>query len=772
MKKLIAILISLLILVLLPASLLAAQKAQKTITSYTYSTNANAGSASGASSSTTNKSFGVTKLGKGGTGTTASTTNNDGSSAMAAVATTTPAATVDTNSGSITLINSESNSSGAIWYAGTTSSSTTVCNACSNGVCPFGFGFRAYFEFKTSYADTSARSDVAGDGFTFAVMNSTNNTKTDRGGLPSNSSMGALLGYAGPGDTSSGIEPPKFAVEFDLYPNNTSETNFCSSGRYDNAGSYDYYGSSGNTSNHIALMFWGRNITGSCRINGTYYSQASFDDNYHGAGDGSTSYPYNSSLSGNGSGLGGYYERSRSANGNGTYNWMEDQVWHRVRIEVIRTPSSYSYQVRTWVDCETASGSSTCPASEYVDFQDLYSAYSNASYLPKIDRTVILSPTYSGNLDNILFGFTEGSGLVTQSITIANFAIYFPTTVINPTSATFSTGASTTGTVTVTATKSTCVWTAISKNTSWLTVSGYTGTGSGTVSYSLTANTTGESRTGTIIIGDNTFTVTQAACAYSLGSSSASYTASAYTGRTVSVATTSGCTWSAVSNNAWITVTGGSSGTGNGTVTYSVAGNTTGTARTGTISIAGNTFTVTQAGCIYTLGSSSASYTASAYTSRTVSVTTTSTCTWTAVSNNSWITVTGGSSGTGNGTVTYSIAANTGIARTGTMTIAGNTFTVTQASGCSYSISPTAATYNCSGGSGSISVTASDSACTWTASDNSNWITTNTTSGTGSGTVSYTVNSRTCSPGSSRTGTITVTGNGSSYTCTITQTRP
>jgi hypothetical protein len=33
----------------------------------------------------------------------------------------------------------------------------------------------------------------------------------------------------------------------------------------------------------------------------------------------------------------------------------------------------------------------------------------------------------------------------------------------------------------------------------------------------------------------------------------------------------------------------------------------------------------------------------------------------------------------GNGTVTYTVGANTGIARTGTMTIAGNTFTVTQA---------------------------------------------------------------------------------------------
>ncbi|QQS32895.1 MAG: carboxypeptidase regulatory-like domain-containing protein [Acidobacteriota bacterium] len=59
-----------------------------------------------------------------------------------------------------------------------------------------------------------------------------------------------------------------------------------------------------------------------------------------------------------------------------------------------------------------------------------------------------------------------------------------------------------------------------------------------------------------------------------------------------------------------------------------------------------------------------------------------STCDWTAVSNDAWITVTSGSSGTGDGTVEYTVAANTGEARTGTITVAGETFTVTQAASC------------------------------------------------------------------------------------------
>jgi Zn-dependent metalloprotease len=76
---------------------------------------------------------------------------------------------------------------------------------------------------------------------------------------------------------------------------------------------------------------------------------------------------------------------------------------------------------------------------------------------------------------------------------------------------------------------------------------------------------------------------------------SASHPASGGTG-SVSVTAGTGCSWSAVSNAAFISITGGASGTGNGTVSYSVASNTSTTSRTGTLTIAGRTFSVTQAG--------------------------------------------------------------------------------------------------------------------------------------------------------------------------------
>jgi hypothetical protein len=46
----------------------------------------------------------------------------------------------------------------------------------------------------------------------------------------------------------------------------------------------------------------------------------------------------------------------------------------------------------------------------------------------------------------------------------------------------------------------------------------------------------------------------------------------------------------------WMSITAGSAGTGNGTVSYSAATNTSTSARTGTLTIAGKTYTVTQAG--------------------------------------------------------------------------------------------------------------------------------------------------------------------------------
>lgn len=64
-----------------------------------------------------------------------------------------------------------------------------------------------------------------------------------------------------------------------------------------------------------------------------------------------------------------------------------------------------------------------------------------------------------------------------------------------------------------------------------------------------------------------------------------------------------------------------------------------------------------------------------------VAVSTGTGCTWTAVSNSSFITINAGSSGTGSGTVAFTVGTNGSSNRTGTLTIAGQTVTVSQAGG-------------------------------------------------------------------------------------------
>ena len=83
-------------------------------------------------------------------------------------------------------------------------------------------------------------------------------------------------------------------------------------------------------------------------------------------------------------------------------------------------------------------------------------------------------------------------------------------------------------------------------------------------------------------------------CAYSLSPTSGSAAAGA-TSSWLSVITTAACGWTATSNVAWITISSGSSGYGDGTVRYAVAANSSGSSRSGTLTIQNQTFTVSQA---------------------------------------------------------------------------------------------------------------------------------------------------------------------------------
>ena len=83
--------------------------------------------------------------------------------------------------------------------------------------------------------------------------------------------------------------------------------------------------------------------------------------------------------------------------------------------------------------------------------------------------------------------------------------------------------------------------------------------------------------------------------------------------------------------------------------------------------------------CAYSIAPTSRSFSSVGGTD-TINVTTNAGCPWAASSNAGWITLTSGLSGSGSGPVAYSVAPNTTAAsRSGTLSVAGQSFTVTQA---------------------------------------------------------------------------------------------
>ena len=121
-----------------------------------------------------------------------------------------------------------------------------------------------------------------------------------------------------------------------------------------------------------------------------------------------------------------------------------------------------------------------------------------------------------------------------------------------------------------------------------------------------------------------------------------------------------------------------------------------------------------------------------------------STVAWTAASSQAWLTLSAGS-GTGSGSVTLTAAETTSaFARTATVTIGGQTVTVTQAAGTNaFSLSSATWAPVAGGASTALAVTAPYSDAPWTATSDQAWLTLSAASGTGDGTVTLTAASTT-----------------------------
>jgi hypothetical protein len=257
-------------------------------------------------------------------------------------------------------------------------------------------------------------------------------------------------------------------------------------------------------------------------------------------------------------------------------------------------------------------------------------------------------------------------------------------------------------------------------------------------------------------------TINQASgCSYSIAPGSQTLPAAGGNG-TVSVTAPGACSWTAASPVPWAHVTSGASGTGGGTVAFSADPNA-GPARNTTLTIAGQSFALNQDGdCGYAVTPDTLAKGNAAATDA-VNVAALAGCNWTAVSNVPWVKITNGATGSGMGRVEVAFDANVGPARNGTLTVATRTVTVSQDTGCTFTLGAPSFAASALGGPGSVTVTTA-TGCFWTATSQDQWIVIVTGAvGSGDGTVTFLVAPNLT--GAARSGTILIAG----QTFTVTQ---
>ena len=201
------------------------------------------------------------------------------------------------------------------------------------------------------------------------------------------------------------------------------------------------------------------------------------------------------------------------------------------------------------------------------------------------------------------------------------------------------------------------------------------------ITFTADANLGAAQRVGGMVIGLQTVTVTQAGANCAFGMTPAKQTFPVGGGPGV-LNVQANCSWTASSNASWLSVS--AFGISDTTVAYSVAPNICVSPRDGTITLQTSlanppTLAVTQDGSPANISLSAYSATAGpAASNDRITVTTGLACPWSASSDVSWISITVGSSGTGNGGISYHLLENTSAQRTGSIRVGALTYTITQ----------------------------------------------------------------------------------------------
>jgi hypothetical protein len=286
------------------------------------------------------------------------------------------------------------------------------------------------------------------------------------------------------------------------------------------------------------------------------------------------------------------------------------------------------------------------------------------------------------------------------------------------------------------------------------------------VSIAIAENPSYKSRTGTVTIGTETFTVTQGGRTDLVFTISPEKSTASVEGANalLAVSATPDLPWTAKSNANWMTLFGNTAGgAGNGNIVYSVSPQSTLYDRTGTITVTPDansgmptrTHAVTQPAAVSALSISGYEFEAMGEACS-VNVELSDIVQWEIVENLDWLTVNGATSHVGPSQVVLQATANETIyPRSGTVKIAEKTFTVTQ-KGRGVEVEYETKLFGTDGGSDSISIHP-DGEVSWTAvASDPTWSTIYaSSSGSGDGEVMYIV-SPYVGNGEARTGTITV----------------
>ena len=239
------------------------------------------------------------------------------------------------------------------------------------------------------------------------------------------------------------------------------------------------------------------------------------------------------------------------------------------------------------------------------------------------------------------------------------------------------------------------------------------------------------------------------------------------------ITTGAGCTWAAESLDSWLVVEDLEPRIGSGRVTFTARPNEQ-DGREGRlrVAIANQTFIIEQgAHCTYGVSPRTVAVPAAGGTAA-IAVTAAAGCEWNAQSAVPWVAVSP-TVGNGSGTVTISASPSNGPSRTGTISVAGETITVSQGGGCEVVVTPATVTAPAAGRAGSLQVSAA-AGCQWTTQSSVPWIVLASPGGDGPGVVNFNVQANT---GSERPGTISINGvtvavtqaSGCTYNVTSTQ---